>query len=83
MKSRTLLWLLVTWLAFGSVFVAIKIGVGYLPPLVLATLRFALAGPILLLFALRLHHEQPDPSVRDRYCFRWRWDSSWRSSTAW
>lgn len=61
MNARTLLLLIVTWVAFGSVFLAIKVGVGYCPPLLLAMFRFVPAGVILYLLAIRLSNGTPDP----------------------
>ena len=61
MKPRTLLWLVATWLAFGSLFVVIKIGVGVMPPLLLAAVRFLAAGAILVLMGSRGASAQPDP----------------------
>jgi len=60
-NPRTFVLLLVTWLAFGSVFVAIKIGVGLLPPLLLGCLRFFIAGAVLYAITIRLPSAQPDP----------------------
>ena len=61
MNARTFALLLATWLAFGSVFVVIKIGVGVMPPLVLGAIRFLFAGAILYAITIRLPHTDPDP----------------------
>jgi drug/metabolite transporter (DMT)-like permease len=58
---RTFALLLATWLAFGSVFVVIKIGVGVMPPLVLGAIRFLFAGAILYSITIRLPQTEPDP----------------------
>ena len=64
MNARTFALLLVTWLAFGSVFVAVKIGVGLMPPLLLGAMRFLLGGAILYGIAIAMPHAQPDPIRR-------------------
>jgi drug/metabolite transporter (DMT)-like permease len=61
MSPRTFVLLLVTWLAFGSVFVAVKIGVGLVPPLFLGCMRFLLAGIVLYAITVRLPKTAPDP----------------------
>ncbi len=45
--------LLVVWVVWGSTYLAIKVGVESLPPLLMAGARFAIAGLIMLPFALR------------------------------
>ncbi|HVA33071.1 MAG TPA: EamA family transporter [Candidatus Baltobacteraceae bacterium] len=64
MNGRTFALLLVTWIAFGSVFLAIKIGVGLMPPLLLGAARFLIAGAILYAIGLRLPNSEPDPIGR-------------------
>jgi probable blue pigment (indigoidine) exporter len=46
---RTVVFFLLTSFFFGSSFVAIKVGVRYIPPLLFAALRFIVGGSILLL----------------------------------
>lgn len=64
MSARTFALLLVTWLAFGSVFLAAKIAVGLMPPLAIACVRFLLAGAILCAIATREGSAGPDPVGR-------------------
>lgn len=59
--KRSLILLPVVWLANGSVFAAIKIGVGTIPPILLACLRFLPAGLLLYFIASRLKRSDADP----------------------
>lgn len=45
--------LLIVWVVWGSTYLAIKVGVESMPPLLMAGARFAIAGLIMLPFALR------------------------------
>lgn len=45
--------LLIVWVVWGSTYLAIKVGVESLPPLLMAGARFAIAGLIMFPFALR------------------------------
>ena len=64
MNARTLALLLATWLAFGSVFLAIKIGIAYVPPILLASIRFLAAGAILCAIGVAVRGGDPDPIGR-------------------
>lgn len=48
-SHRTAIFFLLTSFLFGSSFIAIKVGVKYIPPLLFAALRFLVGGGILLL----------------------------------
>ncbi|HSM79609.1 MAG TPA: EamA family transporter, partial [Bryobacteraceae bacterium] len=59
-----------TWLAFamiyfvwGSTFLAIRVGVHEVPPLIFAALRFLTAG--LVLYGWMIAHGEPSPSARE------------------
>lgn len=62
---RVVFFFLLTSLLFGSSFVAIKIGVTYIPPLLFAALRFITGGAILLLFLAATSDEWYPQSLRD------------------
>jgi drug/metabolite transporter (DMT)-like permease len=55
------------YLVWGSTFLAIRIGVRELPPLLFGGLRFLLAGTLLAVVALLLHEQFPRRRVE------WRW----------
>ena len=54
-RSRVLSWIAlgVVYLVWGSTYLAIRVGVGHLPPLVLAGTRYVIAGALLYPIALR------------------------------
>jgi drug/metabolite transporter (DMT)-like permease len=54
-RSRVLSWIAlgVVYLVWGSTYLAIRVGVGYLPPLFLAGTRYVIAGALLYPIALR------------------------------
>lgn len=62
---RTALLFLLTSFLFGSSFIAIKIGVAYIPPLLFAALRFLIGGGILLLVLSATSDEWYPRSTRD------------------
>lgn len=61
MKARALAMLAITWLGFGSVYTAIKIGVSGMPALPLASLRFGAAGLLLAGVAIALERHRFEP----------------------
>src|SRR5580693_10348760 len=54
-RSRVLSWVAlgVVYLVWGSTYLAIRVGVGHLPPLLLAGTRYVIAGALLYPIALR------------------------------
>jgi drug/metabolite transporter (DMT)-like permease len=54
-RSRVLSWIAlgVVYLVWGSTYLAIRVGVGHLPPLFLAGIRYVIAGALLYPIALR------------------------------
>ena len=54
-RSRVLSWIAlgVVYLVWGSTYLAIRVGVGHLPPLFLAGTRYVIAGALLYPIALR------------------------------
>jgi drug/metabolite transporter (DMT)-like permease len=54
-RSRVLIWIAlgVVYLVWGSTYLAIRVGVGHLPPLFLAGTRYVIAGALLYPIALR------------------------------
>src|SRR5437868_3528721 len=61
--TLTYLLMLVGVLVWGGNWVAAKLAVGYVPPITLATLRYAVATPVLLAF---LSTQGPLPRVQRR-----------------
>lgn len=62
---RTAIFFLLTSFFFGSSFVAIKVGVRYIPPLMFAALRFIVGGGLLLLVLAVTRDEWYPQSKRD------------------
>src|SRR5271155_4855730 len=62
-KWKTLLAFGIIYFVWGSTFLAIRVGVREVPPLVLASMRFFVAGSVLVLW-LRLKGT-PSPSIRE------------------
>ena len=54
-RSRVLSWIAlgVVYLVWGSTYLAIRVGVGHLPPLLFAGTRYVIAGTLLYPIALR------------------------------
>src|SRR5947199_10829133 len=54
-RSRVLSWIAlgVVYLAWGSTYLAIRVGVGHLPPFLLAGIRYVIAGTLLYPIGLR------------------------------
>src|SRR5437660_11298413 len=69
LRGRALVAYLVVCVFWGSTYLAIKVGVGELPPFLFAGLRFLVAGVLLLGLALALGDKLP----RER--------SDWRTQT--
>jgi drug/metabolite transporter (DMT)-like permease len=71
-RSRVLSWIAlgVVYLVWGSTYLAIRVGVGHLPPLLLAGTRYVIAGALLYPFALRAatssRGSARDGSAKDR-----------------
>jgi drug/metabolite transporter (DMT)-like permease len=63
LKGKPLIAYLLVCLFWGSTYLAIKIGVGELPPFLFAGIRFFVAGLILLAVALALGHRLPARAV--------------------
>jgi drug/metabolite transporter (DMT)-like permease len=61
-SSKTLLAFAIIYLVWGSTFLAIRIGVHEIPPLVMAAMRFLVAG--LVLYIWMLARGEPSPSAR-------------------
>src|SRR5258707_15764390 len=59
---KTLLAFAIIYFVWGSTFLAIRIGVGEVPPLLLAAMRFLVAG--LVLFGWMLARGEPSPTRR-------------------
>ncbi len=59
---KTLLAFAIIYLVWGSTFLAIRIGVHDMPPLVMATMRFVVAG--LVLYVWMLARGEPSPTAR-------------------
>lgn len=64
-SRRTATYFLLTSFFFGSSFVAIKVGVRYIPPLLFAALRFIIGGGLLLLILAILRDEWYPQSKQD------------------
>lgn len=62
---RTILFFLLTSFFFGSSFVAIEVGVRYIPPLLFAAFRFIIGGCVLLLIVAAVMDEWYPQSTRD------------------
>lgn len=62
---RTAFFFLLTSFLFGSSFVAIKVGVAYIPPILFASLRFLIGGGLLLLLLAVTSDEWYPQSTRD------------------
>ena len=61
-KWKTLLAFAIIYFVWGSTFLAIRIGVREVPPLILAAMRFFVAGVVL--YAWMLARGEPSPTVR-------------------
>jgi len=61
-KAKTLLAFAIIYLVWGSTFLAIRIGVHEIPPLLLAAMRFLVAG--LVLYGWMIFHGERSPSPR-------------------
>jgi drug/metabolite transporter (DMT)-like permease len=61
-SSKTLLAFAIIYFVWGSTFLAIRIGVREVPPLVLASMRFSVAGLVLYLWMIA--RGEPSPSAR-------------------
>src|SRR5450755_237617 len=59
---KTLLAFAIIYFVWGSTFLAIRIGVREVPPLILAAMRFFVAGAVL--YAWMLARGEPSPTVR-------------------
>src|SRR5271170_2065075 len=62
-KWKTLLAFAIIYFVWGSTFLAIRVGVHEVPPLVLAAMRFSAAG--LVLYVWMIAHGEPSPSRRE------------------
>jgi len=62
-KWKTLLAFAIIYFVWGSTFLAIRVGVHEVPPLVLAAMRFSVAG--LVLYVWMIAHGEPSPSRRE------------------
>ena len=67
-RSRVLSWIAlgVVYLVWGSTYLAIRVGVGHLPPLFLAGTRYVIAGALLYPIALRAAGGRGSPEHRAR-----------------
>jgi drug/metabolite transporter (DMT)-like permease len=61
-KWKTLLAFAIIYFVWGSTFLAIRIGVHEVPPLLLAAMRFFIAG--IVLYGWMLAHGEPSPNAR-------------------
>jgi drug/metabolite transporter (DMT)-like permease len=61
-KWKTLLAFAIIYFVWGSTFLAIRVGVREVPPLILAAMRFFVAGAVL--YAWMLARGEPSPTVR-------------------
>src|ERR1700724_2958487 len=59
---KTLLAFAIIYFVWGSTFLAIRVGVGEVPPFLLAAMRFLIAG--LVLYGWMIAHGERSPSVR-------------------
>src|SRR2546428_10479271 len=62
LRGKPLIAYLVVCVFWGSTYLAIRVGVGVLPPFLFAGLRFLLAGALLLGIALALGDRLPRPA---------------------